>query len=111
MRRDVVYDAADGRQHVPRTRVARIEAPEEVCELSQGDGGVVHDPKLDEFIDLGRRLPLKNVQIDAGIKQKLGSRVRSPNPGQIRIGPARYGVGFPLWLYSPQGERALKGQV
>ena len=111
MRGDVVDHATDRRQRSTGSWVVRVQAPEKMGHLRQSDCGVVYDPKLEQVVDFWRRLSLENVQIDAGIEQKFGSGMWSPNPRQVRIGTARDGTRLSLRLDSPQRRLGIKRQI
>jgi hypothetical protein len=83
VRGDVVDHAAHPRQHAPGSGVIGIEPPEEVSQLRQGDGGVVHDPKLKKLVDVGRRLALEHAHPeDTGVEQQFGARAGRPSRGR-----------------------------
>ena len=45
-----------------------IEAAEQVRQLGQADGRVIHDPGLEQVIHRFRRAPLQHVDVDAGVE-------------------------------------------
>ncbi len=81
MRGYVVDHAADPREDGPRARMAGIQSPEKVCQLRQGDSGVVHDSKLKPLIDFVRRLALEHIQVHARVQRQFRAWARSPDPG------------------------------